>query len=187
MLVADVPIRREVRRGRRGSDQTQESSSVRCVKLIDMLTLLRQQATMIASLICVALLAMWITGAHGHRHATDAAHDHEIGAGHGGHSHETPELQGLSFDDTAAAHSTEHSPTMMHGDGHQDIELQGLHPAPFKHLPDAPLLILLICAVLVLARRRTGILPQPTDSPPPTARLSFLRPPLRGPPVFSVA
>lgn len=151
-----------------------------------MLSFLRQHATMIASLICVALVAMWITGAHGHRDVSGTAHDHEMGADHGNHSHTTALAQESGFDDAAAAHGVAHVPTMIHGDDHQDVEVQGLHPAPAKHLPDAPLLILLICAVLVLARRRTGTLASPTDSPPPTASPGFLRPPLRGPPAFSV-
>ena len=151
-----------------------------------MLTSLRQQATMIASLICVALLAMWMTGAHGHRHVSSEAHDHAVDADHGGHSHEMPAEQESSFDDAGASHHAVHSPTMMHGDDHEDIELQGLQPTPIKHLPDAPLLVLLICAVLVLARRQMGTLPLPTESPPLTASPGFLRPPLRGPPAFSV-
>lgn len=153
-----------------------------------MLNSFRQNAPLLAGLICMALLAMWLTGAHGHRHIGADAHQHALvdaGAdhGHAEHSHEAV------HDDSQPdqEHLAPHPLSLIHGDGHENIEVKGLQPPPGTQLPDAPLLGLLLCAVFLLAqprRLRVCLI----DDPPINRSLDqSLRPPLRGPPVFSVA
>jgi hypothetical protein len=64
--------------------------------------------------------------------------------------------------------------------------LQALQPPAFKTPLDLPLLVLLCCAVLVLTRTRTPVVAVFIDPPDPKRADWSLRPPLRGPPSFSV-
>lgn len=149
-----------------------------------MLNSFRQTAPLLAGLICMALLAMWLTGAHGHRQVGD--HEHTLagsssGQAHADHSHDS------AHDETPPAHhahSAAHPPSLIHSDGHEDIEVKGLQPPPSTQLGDAPVLALLLCAAFLLTRPprlRVCLI----DDPPITRSLALsLRPPLRGPPVF---
>lgn len=163
-----------------------------------MLNRLRQTAPAVALLICLALLATWMMGAHAHRHV--GGHEHEqalhalggIDADHGHlHSHElewshatAPDL--ASSGQADGEHFDPHSVALIHEDGHENIELQALRPASGKTLSDLPLLVLLCCAALVLTRTRTSVVAVITDPPDPRRSIWSLCPPLRGPPSFSV-
>ena len=153
-----------------------------------MLNSLRQTAPLLAGVICMALLAMWLTGAHGHRHVGGDSHQNAlVGSAahhdHADHSHEE------AHDELPSArnHFKPHPLSLIHGDGHENIELKGLQPPPHTQLTDAPVLALLLCAVFLLARpRRLRV--SVIDDPPINRLLEkSLRPPLRGPPLFSVA
>lgn len=163
-----------------------------------MLNQLRQTAQAVAHLICVALLATWVTGAHAHRHVGGLGHEHTLHAGDDlpplhepDHSHERIDAHAAVPDLGIAEHDQHehvaaHSVALIHDDGHENIELQALQPPSGKVLPDLPLLALLCCAVLVLARTRTPMVAVITDPPDPERSPWSLRPPLRGPPSFSV-
>lgn len=161
-----------------------------------MLNRLRQTAPVVASLLFVALLATWLTGAHAHRHVGAPQHGHTLHALAGmdsdrehGHSHE------LSIDHAIAAdfpsnehddgdHFAPHPASLIHQDGHENIELQALQALAVKSLLDLPLL--LCVAVLVLTRTQIPVVAVLTDPPCRKRADWFLRPPLRGPPSFSV-
>jgi hypothetical protein len=164
-----------------------------------MLQRLRQTAPAVALLICVALLATWMTGAHAHRHVGGHQHEsvvhaaaasdalHESGHGHEAqHAHEgaANDLDGVHGD---GVHSEAHPVTLIHQDGHENVEVHALQLSPAKSHLDWPLLVLLCCAVLVLARTRAPRVAVLTDPPDPKSTDWSLRPPLRGPPSFSVA
>ena len=76
--------------------------------------------------------------------------------------------------------------SLIHQDGHENIELQALQAPAVKSLLDLPLPVLLCVAVWVLTRTRTAVVAARTDPPDPKRADWFLRPPLRGPPSFSV-
>lgn len=54
-------------------------------------------------------------------------------------------------------------------------------------MSDSAVLVLLFYAVFVLAKTKALIVPAFTDPPDPRRADGSLRPPLRGPPLFSVA
>ena len=163
-----------------------------------MLNRLRQRAPLVALLICVALLATWLTGAHAHRHVGAQEHGRALHAWAGmdsdpahSHGHE------LNIDHAVAAdfasgehddgeHFDPHSVSLIHQDGHENIELQALQVPAVKSLLDLLSLALLCVAILVLTRTRTRVVAALTDPPDPKRADWFLRPPLRGPPSFSV-
>lgn len=161
-----------------------------------MLNRLRQKAPAVALLICVTLLATWLTGAHGHRHV--GGHEHEQALhGWGGvhsehnHSHDLAPEHATTADlatsiHFAGEHFEPHSLTLNHADGHENIEIQALQPPAGKTMPDLLLLVLLFCAVFVLTRTRTLVVPVVTEPPDPRRAYWSLGPPLRGPPSFSV-
>lgn len=153
-----------------------------------MLNSFRQTVALLAGVICMALLAMWLTGAHGHRHVGGDSHRHALAgsAAHhddAGHSHEEAHADSPPAHD----HFQPHPLSLIHGDGHENIELKGLQPPPGTQFTDTPVLALLLCAVFLLARPRRFRVSVIDD--PPINRLldQSLRPPLRGPPLFSVA
>lgn len=166
------------------------------VTLLGMLNRLRQTAPVVALLICVALLATCITGAHAHRHVGAQDNGHTLHAWAGmdsdrehGHGHE------LNIDHAIAADFPSSDPddddyfdphplSLIHQDGHENIELQALQAPAGKSLLDLPLL--LCVAVLVLTRTRIPVIAVLTDPPDRKRADWFLRPPLRGPPSFSV-
>ena len=161
-----------------------------------MLNRLRQTAPVVALLICVALLATWLTGAHAHRHvgAQDDGHSLHAWAGmdsdrEHGHSHElnvdhaiAADFPSIEHDDSD--HFDHHPLSLIHQDGHENIELQALQAPTRRSLLDVPLL--LCVAVLVLTRTQIPVVAVLTDPPDPKRADWFLRPPLRGPPSFSV-
>lgn len=168
-----------------------------------MLSRLRHSAPAIALLVCVALLATWLTGAHAHRHvgwsgqesSLQASPDLHADDGHG-HEHEHPHLLDallvLASDMLGAAHDADtplapHPVSLIHHDGHENVEVQAVQPSFGKASLDLPLFALLCFAVLMLrpGRERVTVFhPQP----PAVWRAAWtLRPPLRGPPSFSVA
>ncbi|MES2885464.1 MAG: hypothetical protein V4709_11695 [Pseudomonadota bacterium] len=164
-----------------------------------MLKRLRQTAPAVALLICVALLATWMTGAHAHRHVGDHAHEavaaalsavdgaHESGHGHDAqHAHDDASNE-FNTEHGESAHSEAHPVTLIHQDGHENVEVQALQPSPAKSHLDWPLLVLLCCAALLLTQTRTPLVAVLTDPPDPKSADWSLRPPLRGPPSFSVA
>ncbi|MFP5336967.1 MAG: hypothetical protein ACLGIW_00470 [Gammaproteobacteria bacterium] len=161
-----------------------------------MLNQLRQTAPAVALLICVALVAAWVSGAHAHRHVAWLKGDHSLHASaqakhEHGHSHAqavateaAAELMAGSTD--TGSHVTPHAASLIHLDGHEDIESHALQPPSGKVLPDLGLLALVSFAVFVLSRASTLVLVVVPD--PPASRQAgwTLRPPLRGPPSFSV-
>ncbi|MES2884992.1 MAG: hypothetical protein V4709_09325 [Pseudomonadota bacterium] len=166
-----------------------------------MLSRLRQTAPAVALFVCFALLAIWMTGAHAHRHVGGQQHEHTqpgvavMDHAHElehGHSHETELLHtGVAESGTTSFagdsdHFDPHSVSLVHEDGHENVEVQALQPPAFKSLLDLPLLALLCVAVLVLTRTRTAVVAVLTDPPDPKRADWSLRPPLRGPPSFSV-
>ena len=166
-----------------------------------MLNHFRQTAPAVALLICVALLAKGFTGAHGHRHVAGQEHEHSLNAGAGmdsgrehAHNHDgldfshaiVPALVSASSGPSGADPFDPHPVALIHEDGHADVVLQALQPSPRKALPDLSLLALLCGAILVLTRTRALVVAVISD-PPDTKRADWsLRPPLRGPPSFSV-
>ena len=161
-----------------------------------MLNRLRQSAPAVASLICIALLATWITGAHAHRHvgAQDggqtlhawAEMDSEREHGHG---HELPIDQTIAADFPTSEHDEGdhfdlHPLSQPHPHGYENVELLAVQAPAVKSLLDLPLL--LCVAVLVLTRTQILVVAVLTEPPDPKRADWFLRPPLRGPPSFSV-
>lgn len=153
-----------------------------------MLNSFRQTAPLLAGVICMALLAMWLTGAHGHRHVGSDSHQHAL-AGSAAHHDDAGRSHEVAHDESPSAHDhfQPHPLSLIHGDGHENVELKSLQPQPGTQLTDSPVLALLLCAVFLLARPRR--LPVSVIDDPPINRLldQSLRPPLRGPPLFSVA
>lgn len=167
-------------------------------KLFGMLNRARQTAPTVALLICVALLAAWLTGAHAHRHVGGAGHKqslhagsavdsaHTAGHGHDGDFSSASALDHGTAEHSESGHSDAHSFALIHEDGHENIEFQALQLSPGKAALDFPLLLLLCCAVLALARTQTLVVRVIPDPPDPKPADWSLRPPLRGPPSFSV-
>lgn len=153
-----------------------------------MLNSFRHTAPLLAALICMALLAMWLTGAHGHRHVGGDSHQHALAGSAADYAHaDHPHDAGHDESPPAHDHFAPHALSLIHDDGHENIELNGLQPPPNTPLIDAPVLVLLLCAVFLLARPRAFRV-SVIDDPPITRSLAkSVRPPLRGPPVFSVA
>ncbi len=166
-----------------------------------MLDRLRQIVPAVSWLICFALLATWITGAHGHRHAAgsvhkqvlhswfdapDHAHDHA-------HAHEglsdshTDTTEWLGTGQSGSEHFEAHSIALIHADGHENIEILALQPQTIKTTVDLPSLVLLYSAVLFLTDRTELVVHHVTDPPDERRADWFLRPLLRGPPTRSVA
>lgn len=162
-----------------------------------MLNRFRQSAPAVITLLCVALLAAWLTGAHAHRHVGGHLHDHSPsawGVVEQGHSHEqAPAHDALvsSSETLSADHDDDfagHAALQHHADGHDDVETQLMQPRNGVALPDLPLLaVLLFCAVFVLPRSKTFTVVAINDPPDPRRTAWSLRPPLRGPPSFSIA
>lgn len=178
---------------------TPPADALATATVLRMLNRIRQTAPTVALLICVALLATWLTGAHAHRHV--GGHEHEqslhawggVASGHEmSHGHELDSAHTVGHDLGTAGHRERehfdpHSIALIHADGHENVEMQALQPPVSKTLSDLPLLVLFCCAVLVLTRTRTPVLAVITDPPDPKRADWSLRPPLRGPPLFSVA
>lgn len=148
-----------------------------------MLNTLRKAAPVITGLVCMALLVMWITGAHGHRHIGGLTHQHMASSQHeshgeAGHSHEPA----LSDGD----HQEPDVSSVIHHDGHENIDLQGLRPPSGTQLPDTTLAGLLFCVFFVLAPPRRLRIGAIVDPPIERSVARSLRPPLRGPPLYSV-
>jgi hypothetical protein len=165
--------------------------------LLGMLNRLRQTAPVVALLICAALLATWLTGAHAHWHVGTQDDEHTLHAWTGldsdrehGHSHESNvdraiEAEFPSIEHADGDHFAPHPLSLIHQDGHENIELQAVQAPGSKLLLDLPLLV--CAAVLVLTRTQIPAIALLTDPPDPKRTDGFLRPPLRGPPSFSVA
>lgn len=153
------------------------------VYLPSMLNSLRQTAPAVALLICVALLAMWLTGAHAHRPVGNHGHSHAQGLhAHAHHAHEDAAADDGS---TGLPNVVLYAASTLLADAFSDIELTSLQPPHGKTLGDLPLIALLLCAALLLRRPRALIV-APPGNPPPLKRLEwFLSPPLRGPPDFA--
>ena len=141
-----------------------------------MLPLLRNRAALVATLLGVALLAMWLSGAHGHRPVGNHGHAHAQGVhGHHHHPHDESPNQGA---EPALA------PVMLEGD-HADIKLTAVQPPAGKSMGDLPVFALLLCVVLLLRVPR-GLAVALLPEPPLLRRLAcLLRPPLRGPPLIA--
>lgn len=165
--------------------------------LLQMLNRLRQTASAVTLFVSVALLATWTTGAHAHRHVGGQQHEHtqpalaEVDSSHAHeHSHElapTDPRGVVSNAHSDSGHFAPHSAALAHEDGHENVELLVLQPPAVKSLLDLPLLALLCAVVLVLTRTRTTVVAVLTDPPDPKRADWSLRPPLRGPPSFSIA
>jgi hypothetical protein len=161
-----------------------------------MLNRLRQSAPAVASLICIALLATWITGAHAHRHVgtQDGGQTLHAWAEMGsdrdhGHGHELDIDQPITADFPRSElddgdHFAPHPLSQIHLDGYENIELLAVQAPAVKSLLD--LSLLLCVAVLVLTRTQIPVVAVLTEPPDPKRVDWFLRPPLRGPPSISV-
>lgn len=172
------------------------AGTIASVTLPGMLNRLRQTAPVVALLICVALLATWLTGAHAHRHVGAQEHGHTLHAWaemdsdrEHGHGHELTIDHAIAADFPSSKHDDgdhfdPHPSSLIHQDGHENIELQALQAPAVKSLLDLPLL--LCVAVVVLTRIQIPVVAVRTDPPDPKRADWFLRPPLRGPPSFSV-
>lgn len=141
-----------------------------------MLPFFRQIANSLVILLGITLMAMWLSGAHGHRPLANHGHAHAQGLhGHYHHAHD---------DLTAAASDVPHESPAIHADHFSDIELLALLPPSGKPLTDLPLLaLLLICAAFVLRRSDGPSITLLPDPPWHWRSLFALRPPLRGPPL----
>lgn len=141
-----------------------------------MLPRLRHHAALIATLLGVALLVMWLSGAHGHRPLAEHGPEHAHGVhGHHHHAHDGPA-------DPAADGVVTHAPAMLAADLQADIRLTALQPPAGKSLGDLPMFALLACIVLLLRLPRATLAALP---PRPARRRrppQLLGPPLRGPP-----
>lgn len=143
-----------------------------------MLNRFRHSAPPLVRLICLALLAMWLSGAHGHRHLATHGHEHMVAAAGHLDLHAADHAQSGPGPEIFAAHS----PAMIHADGHENIELKALQ-APAGAQPGDPLaLALLVCAVALVTRSRPHRAVVVNDPPISRSRCQSLRPPLRGPP-----
>lgn len=160
---------------------------------------LRRAARIVAFLTSLVLMTAWVTGAHAHRHV--GAQEH----GHTGHTwggvdsnHELGHSDELNVDDAIAAdipssehdegdHSAPHLLSLIHLDGHDNIELQALQAPAVKLLLNLPLLLPVLLCFALLVLTRPHFVAVPTD--PSNAKRAdwFLSPPLRGPPAYSVA
>lgn len=154
-----------------------------------MLSVLRKTAPAVAALICMALLAMWLTGAHGHRHVGEHSQAHALDAANAAHADFAHAHDGAAHDESLPSldRSQPHPLSVAHDDGHADVELQALQPPFIKHLSDAPVLALLLVVLFALASPRRLRLPPIADPPTPRSPVLSLRPPSRGPPLPSVA
>jgi hypothetical protein len=149
-----------------------------------MLTFLRQRATPLTLLICLAFIAMKMSGAHVHRHVDVAQGAQVLHVGvemfHGGHAdhHEHSAHADDGFHPEHAAESATH----------EDIEAASIAISFEKlfKLDLTSLVLLAAVAFRLFTPQRVG--PVSYCSPPrkPLAR-TYLRPPLRGPPPFSIA
>lgn len=153
-----------------------------------MLNRLRQIAPAAAFLVCLSLLAMWMTGAHAHRHVGRSSHSHALPL-----VNEAPSAHDHAHAASASASHAEpgplaaHPPSQIHDDGHENVELQGLRPPPSPAWIDLPLVLMSLCAFLASAASRPLLIPRIAD-PPLIDRIRWSwRPPLRGPPSFSAA
>lgn len=157
-----------------------------------MLNCVRRTAPAVAWLLCASLLATWITGAHGHRHVGGQQHQDEQAGGSAArseheHSHEAAHGRAATIASFDGEHLAPHPVALIHTDGHENIEVQALQPSAGKSMSDLIVLALFYCAVFVLTRIQALVVFTGTDPPPPRRAGKSLRPPLRGPPLFSVA
>lgn len=147
-----------------------------------MLQGLRQNTPIVVTLLGIALLSMWLSGAHRHRALTHHGHEHEQSLhGHHHHAHDDSPDAAVALAALADSAIASHA---AHADQHSDIRLTVLMPSAGKPLADLILLALLACAVFLL--RRPGGLSRLSLPDPPRLRhpASSLRPPLRGPPIL---
>lgn len=141
-----------------------------------MLSRLRRRVALIAIPLGIALLVMWLSGAHGHRPVVEHGAEHGQGVhGHHHHVHDGPT-------DRADDETSTHAPEMLAADLQADIRLTAVQPPAGKALGDLPLFALLACIVLLLRLPRAA---PPVFAPQPARRRrppQLLGPPLRGPP-----
>ncbi len=153
-----------------------------------MLNRLRQIAPAAAFLVCLSLLAMWMTGAHAHRHVGGSSHSHGLPLMDDAPSaHDHSHTASASASHAEAEHLAAHPPSLIHDDGHENVDLQGLLPPSSPQLSDLLLVLSSVYAFLSLARAQPRLIPRIAD-PPLIHRMRWSwRPPLRGPPSFSAA
>jgi hypothetical protein len=134
-------------------------------------------------LLCIALSATRISGAHQHWHVQEPSsasnhpsealeqHRFEVEAAYGFDNHHHDDDQGLE--------------SVVHLDVDVDVLSDGTGKLPKLKLP---LLVLLLgcCALLLLSPRRSVAPPRLAPARKPIAR-AYLRPPLRGPPSVFIA
>lgn len=156
-----------------------------------MLSYLRQTSLPTALALCMALLAVWGSGAHAHRRI-DSGHAHsgsEFGFEVLHHDVVTSASQ-LVSDRQISESNLIHAPHKLTPTSVEDVQLVGLRPsASMGKLPslDLPPVILFFGALTLLLVLPSGRLAGARESPPrPLSNLVRLRPPLRGPPLFSV-
>ena len=138
--------------------------------------------------LCAALLAVWSSGSHAHRHLgeheAEGHHQHAMAVGH----HHLAGSDGAAW--SAAEPHADFSPTWHwdHAVDQEDIKVTGL-PAGFGRLiPADGLRVALLLGVALLLPRRRLVLILPGPEPPPRRESTdSLRPPSRGPPSCSVA
>ena len=146
-----------------------------------MLQSFRQFRNPVVILLGIALLVMWLTGAHAHR-ATHP-HDKRVQSAHG-HFHDAHDTATHAEPQPLDVHAVAHAVGIPTGDLHSDIKLTALRSLG-KSLSELPVLALLLFVALLLPRPRALAISSPPE-PPARPRMSFrLSPPLRGPPVLT--
>lgn len=143
-----------------------------------MLHRFRHSAPIVSALLCLALLATWLSGAHEHRLPGDHQHQAQassLSAAHSAHEHAH-----------AIAQFAPHPLSLIHSDGHEDVEQQAVQPPGSKLLPEFALLVLPFCVLSILVRARILLVAAIADPPDLGPAVWSLRPPLRGPPSYSV-
>ncbi|MDP3859919.1 MAG: hypothetical protein Q8Q73_19330 [Stagnimonas sp.] len=158
-----------------------------------MMSALRNQSGLVVAMLCIALAVMWVSGAHSHWHLGDRGgteHEHlSENSVPGDHDHHHADAA-LGAAESAPEQHSDFSPSWHwdHAVDQEDVKVVGVGVGMGKlSSPDAPLLVLLFCAALLLPRRpapRHAVL---WATPPRSRRAGQLRPPLRGPPSISVA
>ena len=155
-----------------------------------MLAFLRNRSASTVIALCIALSAVWVSGAHAHRHVslghTESAHEHATPTAHDDHEAEYQAALG-EVDEYAFEHDRWNANHALSSDTHQDVELVGVGASTVKTLGiDQLAVALLIVSFLPHQRLRSIVIAAPQAPPGRLLEPIHLRPPLRGPPSFSV-
>lgn len=140
-----------------------------------MLSRLRTAAPIIAVLLSLALIGVRLSGVHAHRTLDAAQHMQVHEQGHHAHGHHHD------------AHHV-HGSYGGHAEGQVDVEFDTLNGQADRLAKFSPLWVALLFAVGLFLIAGSRSVPRPPDrSDPRPLSHGFWRPPLRGPPVLSIA